>query len=309
MNSLDFRRVPAPKLRKINPKVTIAIGIISKSQHGAMNRPTIFLACDSQTTGPGAAKSLDAQKLRTVEFANAEILVAHAGICDLAESVIEIMQRKAKNTTLESEETVTRVAQKSICEVRDHLIAINKECNFSEDAWKRFFRDENQLVLLLGFYFDRKPYLYTIDNDFCLPIRATKPYKAIGIGGPMGEMFLREKNQADPGFEFGWQISISVIEKVIENMDGCGRPTWVAMTYPMPEVIAKRYETEGRPYKQSYVGFFDRSEIDLLASELKVEEANDAVHQKPKMLELLKRFSAKQLEECQKIVNKEFGIQ
>jgi len=235
---------------KRRPKVTIAIGLISGNQHGAnFLRPTIFLASDSQTTR-GATKSLDTQKISIVSFPEYEILIAQAGSADLADKAIEVLRGKAKGTPVETIDTILRTIQDSIREIRSHLTSLNQDCGFSADDWKRFFLEDNYFQLLVAFYYDRKPHLYTVDIDWCLAIPAKSNYCAIGIGKDMGEFLIREHLLADPDLALAFSISVSVIEKTIDNVDGCGRPVWVlaavfasgmhnaVMTFPLFQILA-----------------------------------------------------------------------
>ena len=103
--------------------MTIAIGLIVKA---AQNRQgVIIFACDSQTTYPGGQKRLDAKKIKVVEFADAQILIALAGSAELADRAIEIMQRNAKSIALENDDTAVKVAQDAMREVRNHLKELN----------------------------------------------------------------------------------------------------------------------------------------------------------------------------------------
>lgn len=144
------------------------------------------------------------------------------------------MQSKARGVKLQDKETAPKIAQDAIRQIRDHLVGLNRACGFSDDAWKRFFRDENGFTLMLGYYFQGKPYLYTIDIDWCIPIPVRNSFKAIGCGASLGDFLLSEFREADPDFEYSDLIATAVIEKVIENVEGCGRPTWVGITHPCP---------------------------------------------------------------------------
>jgi hypothetical protein len=144
-NSLERYRIPPQRFRKLNPhpKVTVAIGLIS-SKKG--RPPHMIFASDSQTTY-GAAKSLDAQKISVVNFADAQVLVAQSGLAELADAAIEIMRKRAKDVPLENEESAAKIVQESVRELRNHFLEINRGCNFTEDGWKSFFRDENAFTL------------------------------------------------------------------------------------------------------------------------------------------------------------------
>jgi hypothetical protein len=91
------------------------------------------LASDSQTTY-GATKSLDSQKINRVDFPKCEVLVAQSGSAELADKAVEIMCRKASGAKPENHESILKVVQESVREVRDSLIETNKGCGFSEDG-------------------------------------------------------------------------------------------------------------------------------------------------------------------------------
>jgi 20S proteasome alpha/beta subunit len=284
------------RIRKTKPKVTIAIGLISRHKG---RPPHMIFASDSQTTY-GAAKSLDAQKISIVDFADAQVLVAQAGLADLADAAIEIIRKKAKDVPLENEETVSKTVQESVRELRNHFIELNKGCNFTEDGWKSFFRDENTFTLLFGYYFERKPFLYTIDPDWCRPIPIKHPYKAIGIGRDYAEILLREYVQIDPGFEYAQIIATAVVEKTIDNVDGCGRPTWMGVVFPTEEDVLREYTKQkeawkavgknpDRPFYESEAALLNQDSISWVIESLKLEEIKFRTQQKEMILAVLKK--------------------
>ena len=230
-NETDFAIIQAkPWKIPARPKVTIAIGMISKYKlHPDHKGGRIILASDSQTTYPGGQKRLDSRKMTIVEFANAKVLVAQAGSTDLADKAVEILQRSAKGIKVENVETVPQTIQAAVREVRNHLVELNKGCNFSDDVWKRYFRDDNAFTLLFGYYFESQPHLCAVDIDWCLPAPVKTSFKAIGCGAPLGEFLLKQYSEAVPDFEHGDVIATAVVEKVIENMGSCGGRSWVGI--------------------------------------------------------------------------------
>ena len=190
MNNLEHHgKIPQkswkPEKRK---KVTIAIGLISKPKGLA---PSIIFASDSQTTY-GSTKSLDAQKISIIDFADTQVLVAQAGTAELADKAIEIMRKLAKDTPFENEETVSKIAVQAIREIRNHLKELNIGCVTTEDGWKRFFYEQNYFQLLVGCFYNWKPYMFTVDIDTCMSIPVKNQYAAIGGGKNMGEFLIRE---------------------------------------------------------------------------------------------------------------------
>lgn len=279
--------------------MTIAIGLICKKQG---RPPAIILASDSQTTS-GATKSLDAKKITIVNFRDAQVLVAQAGTADLADKAIDLMQKKAKHKKLENDETVGGVAQESIMEIRAHLIEINKGCNFSEDAWKRFFFEDNFFELMVAYYFDFKPCLFTINVDWTMPIPVKAPFKAIGIGKNVGEMLLREYHQCDPDFEFGYVVAASVVEKTIDNADGCGRPTWMGHAFPLPKEALTKYQAMEAnakaanrmpvPYRKSLCSLVAGKDMATVVDEITKAELGAMAHKQRQLLTIIQKIANK----------------
>lgn len=223
-NNLD---IMTEKLRKTRPKpkVTIAIGLISKAKR------RIILACDSETTN-GAVKSHDARKIGIVEFANGKILVAQAGSAMFGDEAIEIMCRRAKSIEIENPETVRKLAEDSLRELRNKAVEFNKDCPGMD--WHRYFWEDNPLDLLVAFYFDGNPYLYAL-NLYApfIASRVQNSFKAIGAGKDLGSFLLKEYCDLDPDFIFADLVALSVIEKVIPNVAGCGYPTQAGLVIPI----------------------------------------------------------------------------
>jgi hypothetical protein len=180
------------------------------------------------------------------------ILVAQAGSAGLGDKAVEIMRRKSKGRNVENDQTVPDIAADALKEIRNHLKAVNQGIISSDDGWKRFFLEDNYVELMVGYFYNKIPYLFTIDIDWALPIPVNHQYKGIGIGGTMAEFFLREYGQSDPGFDLAYPISVSVIEKVVDNVDGCGRPAWVGILWNLQDGIIEHYKSTGRKYRVTH---------------------------------------------------------
>lgn len=271
--------------------MTIAIGLISKKLGP---NPAILMASDSQLTRE-TSKRLDSRKIRIIEFPNAQVLVAQAGLDALSNTAIDLFAKKAKGTPLTEMETPVKLMEESVREVRKHLTDVNQGCNFSDDGWRRYFKEHN-FDLMLGYFFNRNPYLFTIDLDWCLPSPARGSYMAIGIGRDLGEFLIREYMQSDPEFHYAWVTAVSVVEKVIDNVNGCDRPTCVGIAYPLPEDTINQRQTRNIPYAQSQASIVDQAEVKLLIEELKAQEERMKPTRVEHMTTILQRVSDKRKE-------------
>jgi hypothetical protein len=268
--------------------MTIAIGLISQKLGPD---PAILMACDSQLTRE-TTKRLDSRKIRIIEFSNAQVLVAQAGSDALSNKAIDIFAKKAKDRPLLEEETPVKLLEESVREVRKHLIDVNQGCNFSDDGWRRYFKEHN-FELMLGYCFNRIPCLYTIDIDWCLPTAIRTSYVAIGVGRDLGEFLIREYSQSDPEFKYAWVTSVSVVEKVIDNVNGCDRPTWVGIVYALPEDHILQKRMVNQPYPESHALIIDQVEIKLIIEELRAEEARMKPTRVDQMIGILQRVGEK----------------
>jgi hypothetical protein len=179
-------------------------------------------------------------------------------------------------------------------EVRKHLTDVNQACNFSDDAWRRYFK-ENNFELIVGYFFNRTPYLYTIDIDWCLSTLVRGAYLAIGVGKDLGEFLLGEYWHLDPGFENAWPIAVSVVEKVIDNVNGCDRPTRMGIVYPLPEEYIKQKQLLNQPFPESHAMIVHEDEIKPLIEELRVGEEKMKRTQAAQMKSVLERAGKRRL--------------
>jgi 20S proteasome alpha/beta subunit len=211
--------------------VTIIAGIIAKD--------AIVLASDSQTTF-GTTKRLDVQKISVIEFANAAALVAESGAAEQSGMAVEILKKKALGTKLTDYAMVAELAQASLREVRNYLIKLNEGCNFSDEKWERYFRDDNQVELMVANYFDGKPYIYTVNLHTCMASRAKLNYEAIGCGGNLGGYLLDELSYPGMDSRLASAIAVYVVETVKKHDAYCGGQTKVALLNNPQKVEPKR---------------------------------------------------------------------
>jgi hypothetical protein len=304
VNNPDRKSERKPKYRKRIYKVTIALGVIC----GGTNRPPgIVLASDSQTTFPGAAKSLDTQKISIVNFLDAQVLVAEAGSADLAGSAIAEMQKIAKDVKLENKDTVQNVARQAVRQIRSQLVEMNKDCGFSGDDWKRFFFEDHNFELLVAHFWVKTPSIFRIDLESAIPTRETKLYASIGCGRNIADFLLHEYQRADPVFENGLLIAGAVVEKTIDHADGCGRPTWVGMLHPVPDYVLSQYEEiqtrlraadrpDTKQYFKSEARLVAPRYMGLMVEELKSEEAQESISKNQKLRTMMKRITERNVQ-------------
>lgn len=277
-NLLECCRIPPQRFWKPNsrPKVTIAIGIISKHKRWPEDKGRIVLACDSQMTYSSGPKDLDARKINIIEFANAKVLTVQSGNAREATLAIKTIQGKARGVKIEDLQTVKNVFEESMREVRKSLL---EGWNFTEERAKTYLQLEADCQFLVAFYFSGEPYLLHIDNYFCtLCPSENGDYAAIGIGSDLAQFLLKEYKEADANFEHVDLIAPAVIKKVKDNVKDCAGLTWVGIAEHVPDGIAAGDFLEYKkgdiiPADKKCTAFICRRQLtDAITNELKQRE-------------------------------------
>ena len=291
---IGFRNV---RQRLQRPKVTIAIGLIVRGP--AKQQTTIVFASDSQTTYPGGQKRLDAKKIKSVNFNDAQILVAQAGSAELADQAVEIMRQKAETVDVSNEYVVGDLAKAAVREIRNHLFDINKINTLPLEEQTRFWRENHAFDLLLGFYFNGDPYMYSIDLERCYPIKIQSQFSSIGCGQYVADFLLSEYQKADPKLLYGYPALISIIQRTIDSVDGCNRPIWVGQANRVPPEVLYEYkkqqdhqrdqnQTPHRKYFKSEVYLESQESTSWTLEALKRLEPDFLAKQQSEMINILR---------------------
>jgi len=277
------------------PKVTIAIGLIRryrktppKQSEGFTELPAIWMASDSQATY-GSTKRENPNKINSIEFTNGAILVAQADSVEIGDSVIEKLRQKARQTEMDSPESAIKTVRAALLEVRTELLEWNKGCVIDLE---KFFWTEHRLNLLVGYYFNQQPYLYKMDIYRGIPTPVNS-FEAIGGGESLGYFLLKEYSKSDPDFSNAMPIAISVVDKVIDNVDGVGRPIWVNNVYPIPGPLLIEKDGKKATNFQCFTGSLPPEDSELVVQELKKSDARLSSIQQNHIISVMRRASKK----------------
>ncbi len=255
--------------------MTLIVGIVCKD--------AIVLAADSQTTY-FPSKILGTNKISAVNFSNGKALVAEAGLVSLSNTAVHIFQNKAKATEIKDEETVAKVCQQAVQEIRQHQISLFPRRKYSLEEWKAYFRDQSDFILTVAYYFNDKPYLYNISLNECTLHKITSEFSATGCGESFGNYLLKQESDHGEGFkkmdsDLASVIAIKVADAAAEYVDGCGRPIKVALIQPpmpVPDFLdalrpANDYSSASAGYTLSRPSYLLSDPITIFPKE-KVEE-------------------------------------
>ena len=219
-----FRTRPSFRKTKRKPPVTIIIGIICKQ--------TIVVASDSQTTfssSTGAIQRLDTPKISTLEFNNAQALVAQSGDVTLSSRAVEILTDMIKGKSISDYRTVADMAQDAIRKVKEELRVQNLDCTM-EQLHEYIRQNELHFELMIAHYHDGKPYIFTIDFDIGIAAKSSHSFIAIGCGSGIATYILSWFNIGQTmNFSHAMIAALYAIEEVKKVDPYCGGKTRLAM--------------------------------------------------------------------------------
>jgi 20S proteasome alpha/beta subunit len=209
---LQFR----PKQKR--KPVTLIVGIVCKDQ--------IVIASDSRTTFPSHIQE-DTKKISVLEFKCGKALVAHAGFTALSGDAIDILTQRAANFDPKHFRDLPELAQTVLNELYVRQASVYKESQ--RDSIHSFMRDNVGFALILAFFHERKPYIYTLNFPMLSIEKATTHFAATGQGETLGAYLMKE--YTDPGMdsELGIAVAVYVVETVGKHDKTVGGPTRVGI--------------------------------------------------------------------------------
>ena len=89
-----------------------------------------------------------------------------------------------------------------------------------------------------SYYFDDKPYIFTVDLNTCTSNKTTLHYEAVGCGANLGGYLLGELSYQNMDPELATAIAVYVVESVKKHDAYCGGATKVAVVRRKPKTWA-----------------------------------------------------------------------
>jgi 20S proteasome alpha/beta subunit len=261
-NILDSQsriRHPFPqRLTKRKNPVTIIVGIICKD--------AVVLASDSQTTS-GTTKRTDTEKIIRVEFSNFSALVAQAGYATFSGQAIEIFTNLAKGKEITDGRMVAEMAEQTMRQLKDRIRYQQGDCTMEElrdFVWKH----EMGCELMVAYYLEGKPHLFTIDMVVGIANKVNSYYEAIGCGANLGSYLLSEYAMPQMMPNYAATIAIMVVNTVKSHDAYCGGETKVGILHNLeiPPLPLSFTEASGEWIKSSFFEIYTSQEIEELSA-------------------------------------------
>lgn len=253
--------------------MTIAIGILCEGE--------IVFASDSQRTRLGdSAKELGVCKVQAEKIAGTTVLIALAGNDDNANLAIEILHGLGADKTVSGYRMIADLARDAMTEVRMRLKQ-QQGCDSSE--LQRFIHEQDQQThLILGYYFQERPYLFMVDLAIGSANLRTN-WATAGTGAIIGDLLLGEYAEPNMSWLLGVALALYVVEKAKKVDAYCSGATRLAVLRPPsakdPKHDSAKINEVVRSTLNEITWFVDdaaiviQSETDAFVSEiLRVEE-------------------------------------
>ena len=168
-------------LRKKRARVTIIVGIIAKDH--------IVVGSDGQTskTTSQTAKRLDADKIAPLAFKDGvKALIAESGDSTITSRLIELIVEDAKGISVSDYRTPADCAERAVRKLKQEiLLPLMPEKRTAEELQEIF--NTYDASLLVAYYHNKTPYLYSIDFATGIACRDHK-YALLGCGSNVAEL-------------------------------------------------------------------------------------------------------------------------
>lgn len=214
------------------PVVTIAIGFTCK-------RAIVFASDSQMSVGGDTYKQYGEEKLFALEFADgSSAMIAIAGSLDAANLFRETLERSAKGLGVSDAQDIPRCVEAALKDTRRRLLDYLED-DATEDQKRQHLLDM-QFAVLLGFWFETKPYIYESGLFHGRTILCRRPFAATGCGANVAGYILTGGDYAHYETERAHGLAVYAVEMCKEFDNACGGDTRVMSV-----------ESGGRPERMS----------------------------------------------------------
>lgn len=206
--------LPPPLKRK--KRVTICLGFTCKDR-------AIVLATDSQMTWPTYVLK-GYQKIVAIRFKNGDrAALLKAGDLAYADIFHEEFENRAKETAVESAETIRNTAEAAIKHLRQKIQNVQHHESNPPGYVSEYLRSR-PATFLIAYHHEGMPYVYEMDVESAMPRTVRHKFAAIGTGSDLASFILNEVSPVDLDMGNGIATARYAVEMCIEHAIGCGGP-------------------------------------------------------------------------------------
>jgi 20S proteasome alpha/beta subunit len=120
------------------------VGIICKN--------AIVLAAETQHTVGDSRKLTNAKKLSVVKFKNGDVIIGEVGMTATSRKAVQLIREAAADIMIESEDSVVKIAESAICQIRQDVLAGYQKRDYTLDEQESIFKS-NRFGLVIAHYY------------------------------------------------------------------------------------------------------------------------------------------------------------
>jgi 20S proteasome alpha/beta subunit len=184
--------------------------------HSGDQAPCIQFAADSRIT-EGNRILNDAKKIVEVKHPNGSCLLAKAGYKTSSDRFEEMFAARLSTLEVKSYRAIATAAEDAI---RDLSVAL-LDRNY-EGARDRL--DSHHCAFLIGYFYERKPYIFSLDLRGRLAVENKGPFVAEGSAAPLANFLLGSLDFEDLDGTRATRAGIALVEMCKIGDASCGGP-------------------------------------------------------------------------------------
>jgi 20S proteasome alpha/beta subunit len=210
---------------------------------GIVCKDSIIVASESQYT-TGTRKLLNAVKLSIVKFQNGDALIAESGPMSKSSLAVRYIEEAAKNKKIESQYTVSKIAENAIKRIRHEILETMQERSYSpQEQEDVFLAQSNYFALMIAHYFSPKkapsaenerppiPCLYTISLSGAIA-ESCSPFAMLGAAPELALFILKQFQCEQLVWGEATCLAIDALDRIVKDDITCGGEILVGTVHP-----------------------------------------------------------------------------
>jgi hypothetical protein len=197
--------------------VSVITGIICKD--------VIVMSADSQTTNVHF-KTHNADKVRLLKLKHGHALIAQAGFADISNEALDVIEQRAARLDKDDYRALPELVQGVMREFKLQEVDGYRNMSITPDSIQDYLRDHRSFDLMVGYYHNGKPYLYSASFPLCNLSKTQTHFEVIGhpAAVTLSKYLLEEYSDKTMDEEFGMAMAAHVVIEIIKRVEGCGYP-------------------------------------------------------------------------------------
>ena len=196
--------------------MTLIVGIICKD--------AIVFGAESETSRE-VTKYQGAKKLHRVAFKNGWAIVGESGVAHLSSLALNYFKRCATGTEITDEDTIRKTLNTAFRGMAGELGTVIGTL----DAQEYYRHSDNYFELTVGYYFNRKPYLYVFKPTHGVAASQNREFALSGIADYLAEYLLKDFKLSELDSHGALIAAAYVVGEVKTAIIGCGGKTEIAL--------------------------------------------------------------------------------